>query len=536
MNMKKILPLILLITGIIAGCSQKKASESKKDKKISKRNYSITKSNAYNDLFLDSLAVVDYISKNALPDSVSRRIISFYNTRNYEFAWFSSDGLAEQAMGFSSLLNFSGDTSARQKKLQKRMDDLMSADDLKLKETDKSIINTELVLTESLIDYTLSNFEKGFVKRKEMERFIPFKKLDPIYLSDSLLNKKHKDNKYFSDINKPYKLLSEQLRKYVALAKANQWMVINGEAKMFKEGKALPQIVALKNNLFLTGDLPQKDSTDLFDENLKNGIRSIQARFGFKSDGKITSELLAQLNVMPIERVKQILINMNRMRWLPQEPEGHLIVVNTPAFILHMYDGGKTVFSMPVVVGKEGHNTTLFSDMLTTIVFSPYWNIPPSIVKKEIIPEMEKNNNYLASNDMEITGESNGLPEVRQKPGPKNSLGKVKFLFPNSFNIYFHDTPAKALFEKDVRAYSHGCIRLSEPEKMANYLLRNNDKWTPEKINEAMNSGNEQYVKLKNPVPVFITYYTAWVDDNGILHFRDDIYGHDKEVASKMFL
>jgi murein L,D-transpeptidase YcbB/YkuD len=201
-----------------------------------------------------------------------------------------------------------------------------------------------------------------------------------------------------------------------------------------------------------------------------------------------------------------------------------------------MYDGKNTVFSMPVVVGKEGHNTTLFSDMLTTIVFSPYWNIPQSIVKNEIIPEMEKDNNYLASNDMEITGENNGLPEVRQKPGPKNSLGKVKFLFPNSFNIYFHDTPAKGLFEKDMRAYSHGCIRLSDPEKMANYLLKDNSKWTPEKINEAMNSGNEQYVKLKNPVPVFITYYTAWVDDNGTLHFRDDIYGHDKEVASKMFL
>jgi hypothetical protein len=185
MNMKKILPLIFLIVGIIAGCNQKKDSETRKDKKISKRNYSVTKNNAYNDLFLDSLTVVDYIAKNSLPDSVSRRIISFYNARNYEFAWFSSDGLSEQAMGFSSLLNFTGDTSARQRKLQKKMDDLMSADKLKLSETDKSIINTELFLTESLIDYTLSNYEKGFVKRKEMERFIPFKKQDPIYFSDS---------------------------------------------------------------------------------------------------------------------------------------------------------------------------------------------------------------------------------------------------------------------------------------------------------------------------------------------------------------
>jgi len=242
------------------------------------------------------------------------------------------------------------------------------------------------------------------------------------------------------------------------------------------------------------------------------------------------------LNVPAIDRVKQILINMNRMRWLPQEPEGRLIEVNIPAFILHVYEGRNLVFSMPVVVGKDGHNTTLFSDMMTTIVFSPYWNVPPSIVKKEIVPGMDSDQNYLEEHQMEITGEENNLPVVRQKPGPENSLGKVKFLFPNSFNIYLHDTPAKGLFNKDVRAYSHGCIRLADAEKLANYLLKNNSRWTPEKINEAMNSGNEQYVKLKDPVPVFITYYTAWVDENGRLNFREDIYGHDKEIAGKMFL
>ena len=223
------------------------------------------------------------------------------------------------------------------------------------------------------------------------------------------------------------------------------------------------------------------------------------------------------------------------MRWMPQEPGGELLVVNIPEFILHVYDGKNNVFNMPVVVGKEGHNTTIFSDKLTEIVFSPYWNVPESIVKKEIVPSMEKDPDYLEKNDMEITGELNGLPVVRQKPGEKNSLGKIKFLFPNSFNIYFHDTPAKSLFNSSVRAFSHGCIRLSQPEKLADYLLRDNSQWPPEKINEAMNSGNEKFVSIKNPVPVFITYYTAWVDENGKLNFRNDIYGHDKEIASKMF-
>jgi murein L,D-transpeptidase YcbB/YkuD len=136
---------------------------------------------------------------------------------------------------------------------------------------------------------------------------------------------------------------------------------------------------------------------------------------------------------------------------------------------------------------------------------------------------------------MEATGNNAGLPVVRQIPGEGNSLGKVKFLFPNSFNIYFHDTPAKNLFSKDKRAFSHGCIRLSEPEKLAAYVLRNHADWPPSRITEAMNSGKETFVKLNKPIPVIITYYTAWVDENGVLNFRDDIYGNDKEIAKKMF-
>jgi murein L,D-transpeptidase YcbB/YkuD len=227
---------------------------------------------------------------------------------------------------------------------------------------------------------------------------------------------------------------------------------------------------------------------------------------------------------------------MGRMRWMPSEPSGQLIVVNIPEFVMHVYEGNKKAFDMNVVVGKEGHNTVMFTGDLSQIVFSPYWNVPPSIVKNEILPKMESNPGYLESQNMEINGEEDGLPAIRQRPGGKNSLGRVKFLFPNSFNIYFHDTPAKSLFEKDKRAYSHGCIRLQEPEKMANYLLKDDPNWTPEKISAAMNSGDEQYVKLKHPVPVFITYYTAWVDDEGLLNFRDDIYDHDAHLNQKMFV
>jgi murein L,D-transpeptidase YcbB/YkuD len=242
------------------------------------------------------------------------------------------------------------------------------------------------------------------------------------------------------------------------------------------------------------------------------------------------------MNVPAEKRLEQILINMDRMRWMPQETDGILITVNIPEFVLHVTNGKSKVFDMNVVVGKEGHSTMMFNGDLNQVVFSPYWNVPPSIVRKEILPAINRNPNYLASKNMEITGNEGGLPVIRQKPGGSNALGKVKFLFPNSFNIYFHDTPEKSLFAKDKRAYSHGCIRLSDPVKMANWLLEENSGWTPEKISTAMNSGKEQFVKLKKTVPVIIMYYTAWVNDKGQLNFRDDIYGHDDVLEEKMFV
>jgi murein L,D-transpeptidase YcbB/YkuD len=177
----------------------------------------------------------------------------------------------------------------------------------------------------------------------------------------------------------------------------------------------------------------------------------------------------------------------------------------------------------------------MFSGDLNQVVFSPYWNIPASIVEEEILPAMKTNPDYLQKNHMEIVKKNDSLPVIRQAPGPDNPLGKVKFLFPNSYDIYFHDTPAKGLFEKNKRAYSHGCIRLEDAKALAVFLLKDDAAWTPEKIEEAMNSGKEQFVKVKNPVPVVVTYFTAWVDENGHLNFRDDVYHHDIKTKEKMF-
>ena len=511
-----------------------------KKKKITARDYSVTPANAYNDMFLDSLVMEKYIADNSLNDSVSNRMRSFYNARNYQYAWFATNGLTEQARGFWNQLDYAisygGDSALRDKPLQKKMDDLIAEDSIRISKNDTSYLKTELALTANFIRFIYSNYEKGFVKRKEQERFIPAKKAGALYLADSLLTKKHSDEKYYEDVNELYGALKKQLAVYYEIAKKGPWAEIKTSKKSLKKGDQGPEILQIKQRLQLTKDMPAGDTSLLFDDGLETAVKSFQQRFGYTPNGVITADLVKQMNVPAEKRLQQILINMNRMRWMPNQPSGTLILVNIPEFVLHVTKGKDKVFDMNVVVGKEGHSTMMFNGDLNQVVFSPYWNVPSSIVRKEILPAMNRNPGYLAAKNMEVTGNEGGLPVVRQKPGPKNALGKVKFLFPNSFNIYFHDTPEKGLFEKDKRAYSHGCIRLSDPVKMANWLLEDDASWTPEKINEAMNSGKEKFVKLKDPVPVMITYYTAWVDANGQLNFRDDIYGHDDDVIQKMFI
>lgn len=544
--MKRIIYSLLLCT-LFAACGSDGSSsaesteenEAKEAKKISKVDYSITKENAYSDLFTDSVALENFIATEKVPDSLARRLRSFYNHRNFQFAWFTSNGLTEQARGFWNLhdyhTSYNHDSLLHDKTLQKRMDALTAEESLSISTSDKSTLKTEFTLTEHFIQYMLQAYEDGYVKRKEMERFVPAKKQEPMYLADSIINKKHKDNKYFEDKNQSYKLLKDQLAVYYNIAKAGGWPTVDAPKKSYKLGATGPEIALFKKRLAASGDMPAGDTSQVFTDTLEMGVRSFQERHGYTPTGVITAALVKDMNVPVATRLQQILINMDRMRWMPNKPSGNLILVNIPEFVLHVMEGNKKVFDMNVVVGKEGHNTVIFTGDLNQVVFAPYWNVPVSIVKKEILPAIDRNPNYLASQNMEITGEEGGYPVIRQLPGPGNSLGKVKFLFPNSFNIYFHDTPAKSLFDKDKRAYSHGCIRLAEPQKMAEYLLRNNSEWTPEKIQAAMNSGEEKYVKLDKPVPVFISYNTAWVDERGKLNFREDIYKHDEDLSKKMF-
>ena len=541
--MKKTLILAIIVTSLFSCRSREQAGKkdssdsegsgttSELQKKITKRNLFITPANSFSDVFMDSMSMEKFITEAKVDDTITRRMRSFYNARNYQYAWFTSTGLTEQARGFWNLQSYyttlKKDGSENLKTLTGQMDKLETVEKLAVSANDKSKLQTELLLTQHFIKYMLSNYEDGVVKRKEMEKFIPAVKADALKIADSLLTKKHKDGKYYEDDNTAYKALKLQLQKYYSIASKGGWPVITG--KSFKSGSSSPEILKIKQRLQATGEMAA-DSTPVYNSQLEAAVKTYQASLGLTPTGMVSESLIKDMNVPVTKRIQQILINMDRMRWMP-EPEGNLILVNIPEFQLKVFEGNKKALEMGVVVGKEGHHTAMFKGDLNQVVFSPYWNVTTTIAKEEIFPAIAKNPNYLATHNMELTPGGG----VRQLPGPKNSLGRVKFLFPNSFNIYFHDTPAKALFSKDKRAYSHGCIRLSDPVKFAQYLLRNQPEWTPERQEAAMNSGKETFVKINKSVPVIITYYTAWVDENGVLNFRDDIYKQDADLAKRMF-
>jgi len=240
--------------------------------------------------------------------------------------------------------------------------------------------------------------------------------------------------------------------------------------------------------------------------------------------------LIKSLNIPVEKRIEDIIVNMERCRWLPVELGNAHLLINIPEYRVHLFEHNSLQWDMKIVVGKNKNRTAIFSGEIKYVVFSPYWNVPESILKKEILPAIKRNPNYLRKHHMEWHDGG-----VRQLPGSDNALGGVKFLFPNSHNIYLHDTPTKSLFEEDKRAFSHGCIRLDEPIKLAKYLLKNDDKWNDQKIEEAMNAGIEKYVLLKKTIPVYITYLTCWLDTKGVLQFRDDVYELNEKLL-KMIL
>lgn len=495
------------------------------------RNSEITPANAYSDLFLDSAIVEQYIAANQMPQDEQKTFRSFYNYRNGQFAWFSSQGFTEQAKGFWNLQDKLAPST--DKTLRGKMDTLLNEDTLLISRFDTSILKTELAITRAFVNFHRNNRAKTQFAGLPAEQVVPVKKMSVLAMADTLLRRGADSTSKNS--NADFTALRNKLQTYHAAAKSGGWKQITLNARQVKQGASAPAIILIKKRLQQSGDFVSTDTSAVFTDSLMAAVQAYQFSHGMKPSGVITDSLIRSLNVPVEQRMQQMAINMIRMQWMPQVEDENYISVNIPSYLLTVYEGKRKAFDMPVAVGKEGTNTTMFTGNLDQVVFSPYWNIPASIVKNEIMPKVKADPNYLKSRNMEIVGKNDSLPRIRQLPGKDNSLGRVKFLFPNRYDIYFHDTYAKEVFNSQKRAVSHGCIRLADAEKLASYLLRNNSNWTTDKIRTAMNSGKEEYVKVSPPMPVVITYYTSWVDENGKLHFREDLYQNDARVGQMLF-
>ena len=286
-----------------------------------------------------------------------------------------------------------------------------------------------------------------------------------------------------------------------------------------------------------------------------DGVKRFQARHGLESDGVIGAGTIRALNVSAATRLRQIELALERERWLPEMRKEPLVFVNVSLFRLWGYDPDRPdePLRMNVVAGKAlAHETPIFIDEMEYVIFRPYWNPPPSILRSEIVPRARRDASYLERQNMEIvaSGEDGAPPlpatpenldkvlagrlYLRQKPGEKNSLGLAKFIFPNSDNVYMHGTPAQSLFSRARRDFSHGCIRLESPAELAAWLLRHEEEWTPEKIEAAMKGSRPTQVNLKPKLKVIIFYDTAYMDSKGVVHFADDYYGHDAKLEKAL--
>jgi L,D-transpeptidase YcbB len=423
------------------------------------------------------------------------------------------------------------------------------------KPTEADAVNFDLALTVNAMRY-ISDLHIGKVNPKHFDFGLDVeeKKYDlPEFLKDNVLNASDV-SEVLQQVEPPYpgyKRTIQALQRYLELAKKSDNTLLPAIQKTISPGDSYPGVPQLFQLLRQMGDLPADPNVPadgtIYQGAMVDGVKNFQRRLGRTPDGRITAQTLADMNVPLANRIRQMQLTLERWRWLPLSYQHSPVIANIPEFHLRAYDENfKIALQMNVVVGKAfGHDTPIFSDTMEYAVFRPYWSVPYSISKAEFLPKLTRDPDYLAKKGFEVVDSRQevvasgsvstevleqlraGKLFIRQTPGPKNSLGLVKFIFPNNYNIYFHDTPEQEFFAKSRRDFSHGCIRLERPADLAVWVLRNNPGWNMDRVQAAMHSSATQQVNLTHPIPVLILYATVIVTEDGAVHFYDDIYGHD---------
>jgi murein L,D-transpeptidase YcbB/YkuD len=480
----------------------------------------------------DSTAVTSFFTAHPLLATYQKEVNDLYKKQKYHYIWHNENGLNEYAnVLYNKIINLSEEGVETEVPYKVSLDQIYGSS----KSGVQPDVNSEL-LTTAVYFFYIDKVYHGIdtAKSKEMEWFLPREKQSYAKYTDSLLIDPSGIKKEKKPLFKQYYALKEQLKKYRQIEKEGGWDSIAMPAghKTLKIGDSLAAIAQVRKRLFIGGLLKADNKSAVYDADLADAVVQFKKTRGINGDKLLYGSTLNYMSSSVHDLIKTIVVNMERCRWISTEigDADEVIAVNIPAYQLTYFKNGKNILNLNVVVGKTLNKTVIFSAPMKYIVFSPYWNLPQSIIKKEIKPAIERNPNYLAQHNMEWNNGS-----VRQKPGGSNSLGRVKFLFPNSNAIYLHDTPAKYLFSKDKRAFSHGCIRVEHPEVLAETIMSNDSNWDAEKINEAMHSEKEKWYSLKKNIPVYIGYFTSWVDGEGILHFYDDVYHRDETLVKLLF-
>jgi murein L,D-transpeptidase YcbB/YkuD len=493
-----------------------------------------------------------------------KHVQKFYESYGYSLAWIRGMQPTAQAQQVISLLLKAGQKGLAAEDYDgPRWGDRLA----KLRPTagqpsDADTVRFDVALTVCLMRY-VSDLHIGKVNPNHFDFGfdVEAKKYDlPDFLKEDVADSSDVSG-VLAKVEPPYpgyQRTLQALHSYLEFAKEYDGKQLPAIQKPIAPGDPYLGAPQLTKLLQLLGDLPADVGAPaderVYQAPLADAVKSFQRRHGRTADGRITAQTLADLNVPLTNRIRQMQLTLERWRWLPIGLHSALIVANIPEFRLRAYDENyKVELSMNVVVGKAyDHDTPVFSDTMRYVVFQPYWNVPYSISKAEFLPRVARDPDYLAKKGFEVVNNRQevitsgtvttdvlaqlraGKLYLRQLPGPKNSLGLVKFIFPNSSNVYMHDTPAQEFFAKSRRDFSHGCVRLEKPADLAVWVLHENPGWDMDRVRAAMNGTPNQQVNLAHPIPVFIVYGTVVVTEDAIVHFYDDIYGHDAALEKAL--
>ncbi|CAN5133883.1 L,D-transpeptidase family protein [soil metagenome] len=496
-----------------------------------------------------------YFPENNERKDLHRKLKDLYEEKSYDLIWISPEGLFPQAEDLlQSIRNCSEDGLVPEhyhlKNIEQKIDNLTNQN---VEKGQQELSDLDILLTSSYLGLA-SDMLTGRLNPRKFEDWmpdVPEKNLKD-HLKEALENNEITSSiQELSPEHPQYQKLKEALKKYKEIAANGGWPVIDADANL-KIGDSTKTVADLKERLFLTGDLQsfdsKKDEKYQFDDDLEAAIKKFQSRNGLVVDGIVGPGTLEEMNITVEDRINQIMLNMERIRWQPRYYGDKYILVNVPEYMLRIYENEEVVEEMKVIVGKEYYSTPIFNEEMTYLVFSPDWTLPISIATRDILPKVKEDPDYLIRNHYEVYEDWNEDSEpvdpfsidwediteeefnfrIVQKPGPWNSLGQVKFMMPNDMAIYLHDTPSDHLFNAQEREFSSGCIRVERPLDLTEYVLQSDPSWDRSRIYKSLNLEEPKNVILSEKINVHIVYKTCWIDDEGEIHFLQDIYGHDE--------